>query len=130
MTLLIVARLAYARWRVTRACPNFGAGTPSPYLTLSAMLIESLALYSAFLVPLMTTIARGDPSNFLFLTPASMVQVCINSSTAVQSTAYADDTTPKCIAPLLIILRVAQGRAWTRRTGFHSQQTGSANSYS
>ncbi|EIN05092.1 hypothetical protein PUNSTDRAFT_75263 [Punctularia strigosozonata HHB-11173 SS5] len=92
LTLLIVGKLAYMRHRVRKI---MGADQRSPYLSVSTMLIESAALYSTFAIAFMVTYARNDTANFLFFTTLSQVQT---------------------IAPLLIVLRVAQGRAWTSQT--------------
>ncbi|GJE91766.1 hypothetical protein PsYK624_079170 [Phanerochaete sordida] len=88
-TLAIAARLLYMRHTV-RAL--FGAHAQVPYLSLTAMLVESAALYAAFALAFLATYARGNPASFMLLAILGQVQ---------------------SIAPLLIVLRVAQGRGWT-----------------
>lgn len=92
LTLLIIARLLYARYRLRNM---LSSAHLAPFLSVSAMLVESAALYTAFALPFIITYAKGNSANFLFLAPLGQIQ---------------------SIAPLLIILRVAQGRAATRAT--------------
>ncbi|KAI0030173.1 hypothetical protein K488DRAFT_54802 [Vararia minispora EC-137] len=92
LTTLIVGKLLYFRLQLRRALgPAFDI-TTSPYLTISAMLIESACLYSAFTLPYLILFSRNDPFQNIFLPIAGQGQV---------------------IAPLLIIMRVAQGRGFT-----------------
>ncbi|KAG6919945.1 hypothetical protein DXG01_013294 [Tephrocybe rancida] len=91
-TFAIVARLLYFRYRITS---SLGAGYGSQYTTIAAMLVESAAIYSI--------------SSLLFLVPFIVNHPIQNVFLGVLSPAQA-------IAPLLIILRVAQGRAWNRYT--------------
>ncbi|KZV78030.1 hypothetical protein EXIGLDRAFT_692990 [Exidia glandulosa HHB12029] len=55
------------------------------------MLVESAALYSAFSLIFIVAYGRNSPVQNLFLPPLAQIQ---------------------CIAPLLILLRVAYGRAY------------------
>ncbi|KAG6810538.1 hypothetical protein H0H92_011425 [Tricholoma furcatifolium] len=99
-TLVIVARLLYFRHRVSS---YLGTGHGSQYTSIAAMLVESASIYSIssllFLVPFIV----GHPIQNVFLALLSPSQV---------------------IAPLLIILRVAQGRAWSRDTAVKMHSTG------
>jgi len=92
LTLGIVGFLLYMRFKVRRA---MGAHHNSTYLTISTMLIESAFLYTAFALVFLIPLAKNSNVNLLFFQVLPQVQF---------------------IAPLLIILRVAQGRALTRKT--------------
>ncbi|TCD67790.1 hypothetical protein EIP91_011918 [Steccherinum ochraceum] len=88
LTTLIVGHLLYMRLKVRGSI-----GTP--YLSVSAMLIESAFLYSAFALAFLIPYAQNSSVNYLLFQVLGQVQ---------------------SIAPLLIILRVAQGRALSRET--------------
>lgn len=92
-TIAIVSRLFYYRRRTAN---SLGSAHGTQYTTIASMLVESAAVYSAssllFLVPFIV----GHPIQNVFLGLLSPAQV---------------------IAPLMIILRVAQGRAWATNTG-------------
>lgn len=90
LTVVIVCRLMYMRWKLRRILDKEGI---SPYVSVSAMLLESAFLYSAWGIPFIVTYAKNLSVNQLFFQPMGQIQ---------------------SIAPLLIILRVAQGRAMTR----------------
>ncbi|CAL1697904.1 unnamed protein product [Somion occarium] len=92
LTLLIVARLMYARYRMRKA---MGPGHQASYLSVAAMLVESASLYAVFALVFIITYARGSSVNYLLFGPLGQVQ---------------------SIAPLLITLRVSQGRAATKET--------------
>ncbi|KAJ7048680.1 hypothetical protein C8F01DRAFT_1213631 [Mycena amicta] len=79
LTTLIAGRLLFMRYRLQRL---MGRNTPTPYVTLSAMLVESAMIYSI--------------NGLVFL-----ISYGINSPS---------------IAPLLIVLRVARGHAWSGST--------------
>ncbi|KLO13649.1 hypothetical protein SCHPADRAFT_915187 [Schizopora paradoxa] len=92
VTLLIVARLLYMR-RVTRI-----ALTPehaSTYTSIVAILIESAALYSTVGLIFVISYARNSMVQNVLLPVLGHIQA---------------------VSPLLIILRVARGVAWDRRT--------------
>ncbi|KII87189.1 hypothetical protein PLICRDRAFT_176971 [Plicaturopsis crispa FD-325 SS-3] len=93
LTLLIAGRLLLMRRRLIQTIPN--GGIASPYVSLSAMLIESAFIYSVNAVIFLVSYAVNSPIQNLALPLLCQTQV---------------------IAPLLIIVRVAQGRAWTRDT--------------
>ncbi|THH26838.1 hypothetical protein EUX98_g7345 [Antrodiella citrinella] len=92
LTLGIVGFLLYMRLRVRHA---LGKHYNSMYITISTMLIESVFLYTAFALAFLVPLARNNEVNLLFLQVLPQIQF---------------------IAPLLIILRVAQGRALTRKS--------------
>lgn len=89
-TVCIVLKLLHMRYQVRKA---FGANEPnSPYFSVAAMLIESALLYAAFALSFLITYAQGNSASLMLLSILGQVQ---------------------SIAPLLIVLRVAQGRGWT-----------------
>lgn len=65
------------------------------YTSIIAMVVESAALYTIFSVIFIITYGRNSPAQNLFLPVLGQVQ---------------------CIAPLLILLRVASGRAYSGAT--------------
>ncbi|THH30171.1 hypothetical protein EUX98_g4015 [Antrodiella citrinella] len=91
LTVLIVAHLVHMRRKVAGA---LGKQTRVPYLTVSAMFIEAAFLYTAFGVAFLVPYAMGNTFNVLFFSLIGQIQY---------------------ITPLLIILRVAQDRAYTRQ---------------
>ncbi|KAK7045123.1 hypothetical protein R3P38DRAFT_2508878 [Favolaschia claudopus] len=94
LTTLIAGRLLHMRYRLNRV---LGARTSSsmPYTTITAMLVESAAIYSI--------------NGLIFL-----ISYAVNSP--VQNLALPLLGQMQSIAPLLIILRVAQGQACSDRT--------------
>ncbi|KAK7438074.1 hypothetical protein VKT23_018241 [Stygiomarasmius scandens] len=88
LTGLIAARLLVARYRVKTL---MGARYGSNYISLVSMLVESAALYSAWALAFLITFARGSAVQNLLLPALGQVQG---------------------IAPLLILMRVLEGRAW------------------
>ncbi|EKM49608.1 uncharacterized protein PHACADRAFT_265150 [Phanerochaete carnosa HHB-10118-sp] len=89
-TLGIVAKLLYMRHQIRKV---FSANEPdSPYFSAAAMLIESALLYAAFALSFLITYAEGNTASLMLFSMLGQVQ---------------------SIAPLLIVLRVAQGRGWT-----------------
>ncbi|KAF6755424.1 hypothetical protein DFP72DRAFT_1122027 [Ephemerocybe angulata] len=68
----------------------------SPYTSVLSMIVESAALYTAWALIFMASYAKGDTFQNVVLPALGQVQA---------------------IAPLLIIFRVAQGKAWTADTG-------------
>ncbi|KAJ7140380.1 hypothetical protein C8R46DRAFT_1233825 [Mycena filopes] len=94
LTALIAGRLLYMRYR-TQKLGGIATG-PTPHFTLTAMLVESAAVYSV--------------DGLIFL-----ISYGINSP--VQNLALPLLGQTQSIAPLLIILRMAQGRGWTSTTG-------------
>ncbi|KAI0028701.1 hypothetical protein K488DRAFT_57979 [Vararia minispora EC-137] len=100
LTSLIVGKLLYIRQGLRKSLGK-DFDRRSPYITISAMLIESACLYTIFALPFVVLFARNDPFQNIFLPALGQVQI---------------------MAPLLIILRVAQGRSFTQRTIYNSSQ--------
>ncbi|KIL60271.1 hypothetical protein M378DRAFT_47309, partial [Amanita muscaria Koide BX008] len=89
ITILIILRLALHRRAILQALsPDYA----KQYLSLAAIIVESAALYSVFALAFIISYAFGNPINQIILPLASSSQQ---------------------IAGYLIILRVAQGRAWS-----------------
>lgn len=101
VTLAIVARLLIMRRRIGKVMPT----TASPYVSISAMLIESAFLYSAAGVIFIVTYGLNSPVQNLVLPTLAQIE---------------------SIAPLLIIMRVAQGQAWTADTATRVTDSGFA----
>ncbi|KAF9556161.1 hypothetical protein CPC08DRAFT_641907 [Agrocybe pediades] len=74
---------------------GLGKRKNSVYGQVSAILVESCALYAVFSLIFIVLFAINHPIQFVFLSALANVQI---------------------IAPLLIIFRVSQGKAWTRST--------------
>ncbi|KAJ7756039.1 hypothetical protein DFH07DRAFT_959171 [Mycena maculata] len=92
LTALIVGRLLFMRRRIRNL---MGPCTSTPYVTVTAMLVESAAIYSI--------------NGLVFL-----ISYGVNSP--VQNLALPLLGQTQSIAPLLIILCVAQGQAWSSST--------------
>lgn len=90
-TLIIVARLMVYRFRVVGV---LGSTHALHYISIAAMITESAAIISIFSVPLIVSFALESPLSALTIPALSQVQT---------------------FATLLIIFRVAQGRAWDDR---------------
>ncbi|KAK2462322.1 hypothetical protein APHAL10511_005628 [Amanita phalloides] len=88
VTALIILRLLLHRRAILNLLPT---ACTSQYLSLTAIIIESALLYSVFALIFIITYAINNPINQVFLS------IC---------------TTCQQIAGHLIIVRVAQGRAW------------------
>jgi hypothetical protein len=74
LTTLIVGKLLYIRLQLRKALgPAFDR--QSPYLTLSAMIVESASLYTVFALPFLVLFARNDPFQNIFLPILGQVQV-------------------------------------------------------
>ncbi|GJJ06896.1 hypothetical protein Clacol_001092 [Clathrus columnatus] len=93
LTVLIVGRLLIMRYRLRKVMSTDDRS--SPYTSLSAMLIESAFIYAVTALIFIITFAKNNPVQNLVLPVLGQVQ---------------------SISPLLITLRIAQGRAWTRDT--------------
>ncbi|KIJ44347.1 hypothetical protein M422DRAFT_30489 [Sphaerobolus stellatus SS14] len=89
LTLLLVSRLLYMRHKMTAALGKQHAQT---YGTVATMLLESAAPYA--LISFIFIILYGIGNVAAILLIPLLVQA-------------------ECIAPMLIVLRVARGRAWT-----------------
>ncbi|GJE88770.1 hypothetical protein PsYK624_048560 [Phanerochaete sordida] len=92
VTLAIVIRIQIYRLRLTRI---LGKHHASSYTGVVAMIVESAAIYSAFAIIVLVTFTINSSVLNIFLQAMSQVQTCTT---------------------LLIIYRVAQGRAWMTNT--------------
>ena len=73
LTILIVGKLMYTRWGLNRV---LGRGRPGPYLTVSAMLIESALLHSLCALAFIILYAKNDPFQNIFFPILGQAQVC------------------------------------------------------
>ncbi|KAJ3742326.1 hypothetical protein DFH05DRAFT_1401645 [Lentinula detonsa] len=94
VTILICWRLLAMRRKLAKSMAQ--KESISPYTTVSAMLIESASLYSITGLGFLISYGVNSPVQNLWLPLLGQVQ---------------------SIAPLLIILRVAEGKAWSAETG-------------
>ncbi|KAJ6482591.1 hypothetical protein C8R45DRAFT_1001965 [Mycena sanguinolenta] len=92
LTALIAGRLLFMRYRLKKLV---GASSSMPYVTTTAMFIESAAIYSINGIIFLVAYGLNDPSQNLWLPLLGQTQ---------------------SIAPLLIILRIAHGQAWSGAT--------------
>ncbi|EJD46575.1 hypothetical protein AURDEDRAFT_136854 [Auricularia subglabra TFB-10046 SS5] len=92
LTIAIVSRLLLMRYKIGRTNKALAIG---PYVSVSAMLIESAFLYSICGLIFLVSFGVGSPVQNLVLPTLAQVE---------------------SIAPLLIIMRVAQGNAWSADT--------------
>ncbi|KAJ7493678.1 hypothetical protein FB451DRAFT_1122247 [Mycena latifolia] len=92
LTLSIASRIWFVRHRIRK---SLGSQHSSQYLSITAMLIESAALYATWGMVFLICYARNTPLQNILLPPLGQVQG---------------------IAPLLILFRLAQGRAWSQST--------------
>ncbi|OBZ65323.1 hypothetical protein A0H81_14792 [Grifola frondosa] len=92
VTAMIVARLLLMRRRLRT---SLGSSAAAPYVSVMAMFVESAFMYTAYGVVAGAIYGAGSPLSSLF------------------DPLYGQVT---AIAPLLIILRIAEGRAWSKDT--------------
>ncbi|KAI0701260.1 hypothetical protein C8T65DRAFT_545628, partial [Cerioporus squamosus] len=92
LTVLIIARLLMFRRTHLEYLP---AENSKQYLSLVTLIVESAALYSCFAIAFLVSYALNQPVN----------QIWLGLSQAAQQ-----------VATYLIIYRVADGTAWTKRT--------------
>ncbi|KAF9218641.1 hypothetical protein BS17DRAFT_719999 [Gyrodon lividus] len=90
-TVLVAARLYVHKRQLERV---FGPSVESPYMSLATILVESAALYGVWSFVFLILCVKGSPGQTIVLATMSQIQV---------------------IAPLLIILWIARGRAWGSR---------------
>ncbi|KZV91171.1 hypothetical protein EXIGLDRAFT_719627 [Exidia glandulosa HHB12029] len=90
LTLMIVSRLLWAQRRIRHAV---GPDHASGYFGIAAMVVESAALYSFSSIIFIATYSQNVNDVFSVFLPLQVHMMCIS--------------------PLLIIIRVAQGRAFT-----------------
>ncbi|KAJ7744019.1 hypothetical protein DFH07DRAFT_978699 [Mycena maculata] len=89
LTMSIVGRLLFVRRHA------HGTGHTAQYVSIAAMLIESAALYAIWSTVFLICYVRQSPLENILLPAQGQIQG---------------------IAPLLILFRVAQGRAWSQHT--------------
>ncbi|KAJ6500148.1 hypothetical protein C8R47DRAFT_284047 [Mycena vitilis] len=94
VTLLIVARLMLYRKQINQALPS-GTEHGAQYVSLAAMVFESAAIYSLFSLLFLVPFIMKQPLSQLFIQALSPVQI---------------------MSTLLIIFRIAQGKAWSNST--------------
>ncbi|KAJ7680581.1 hypothetical protein DFH06DRAFT_1315334 [Mycena polygramma] len=94
VTLLIVARLMMYRKQINQALPS-GTEHGAQYVSLAAMVFESAAIYSVFSLLFLVPFIMKHPLSQLFIQALSPVQI---------------------MSTLLIIFRIAQGKAWSNST--------------
>jgi len=77
------------------------------------MLVESAALYAINGIIVIIFYVKKDPLFDVFLHVQAQLMVCSRISSIQPETCIAD-VQPQCISPLLILIRVAQGRAYAQ----------------
>ncbi len=92
ITIAIVLRLLLFRRRIASV---LGTTHGAQYTSVAAMIVESASLYSIFSILLLVPFALGSPVASVFLQVIGQIQGC---------------------ATLLIVLRVAAGKAWSSDT--------------
>jgi hypothetical protein len=105
ITACIAARLLYMRYQTRQVIDGSGA----EYVSVTAMLVESAALYSTNGLLFLITYAINSPAQNLFLPILGQTQVCASNRMMHNKGLFATQS----ISPLLIILRVLHGRAWS-----------------
>ncbi|KAJ6529060.1 hypothetical protein DFH09DRAFT_935035 [Mycena vulgaris] len=106
LTLSITSRIWLARHRIRKL---IGSQHSTHYVSITAMLVESAALYAVWGMAFLICYARNTPLQNILLPPLGQVQG---------------------IAPLLILFRVAQGRAWSQNTATATLNQGSGRNHS
>ncbi|KAJ7214266.1 hypothetical protein C8J57DRAFT_1538485 [Mycena rebaudengoi] len=92
LTISIASRILFVRHRIRKA---LGSQHSGQYLSITAILVESAALYALWGLVFLICYARNTPLQNIILPPLGQIQG---------------------IGPLLILFRVAQGRAWSQNT--------------
>ncbi|KAJ7160006.1 hypothetical protein C8R43DRAFT_881741 [Mycena crocata] len=96
LNIILTTSIACRIWLVRRSIhKSLGAQHTKQYFTIAAMLVESAALYAIWGLAFLVCYARNTPMQNILLPPLGQVQG---------------------IAPVLILFRVAQGRAWSQTT--------------
>ncbi|TFK54803.1 hypothetical protein OE88DRAFT_1732102 [Heliocybe sulcata] len=109
VTLLIIARLWFMRRDVQRSLTPDAA---SVYTSVGAMLVESAALYSVTGLLFIACYARDNKAQYVLITWLGQFEVGVSSYPYPLLKPY-NLLFVQSISPLLIILRVAQGHAWS-----------------
>ncbi|KAJ7708216.1 hypothetical protein B0H17DRAFT_1273970 [Mycena rosella] len=103
LTISIVIRIWFVRRQIRTL---LGTQHSGQYISIAAMLIESAALYAVWSTVFLVSYARQSPLENILLPAQGQIQV---------------------IAPLLILFRVAQGRAWSRNTLYTTKGSSGSN---
>jgi hypothetical protein len=110
VTSLIITRLLLYRKEVSKTLPAYHT---KQYLSVAAIVVESALLYSIFSLAFIITYALHNPMNRVFVYMGSACQVRKPSVTSTECNCCC---VLQQIAGYMIVLRVAQGRAWTSNT--------------
>ena len=111
---LTAARFLYHRHSISAVLgPNHG----TIYTSFASMIVESAAIYSVCSLLYIVPFAVHNPLANAFLQALGMAQVSILDPSSL-TLALNFLSIKKALAPLLIIYRVAEGKAWT-----HSNQS-------
>ncbi|KAJ7912541.1 hypothetical protein B0H13DRAFT_2007145 [Mycena leptocephala] len=103
LTVSIVTTIFFVRRRMKA----FGSPHSRQYVSIAAMLVESAALYAIWSLVFIICYARNSPLQNILLPPLGQIEG---------------------IAPVLILFRVSQGRAWSQSTVLETTQMQSASS--
>jgi hypothetical protein len=94
LTLSIATKIWIARFRIQKLL-GVNSSASGQYVSVASMLVESAALYAVWSIVFLICYVRNTPLQNILLPPLGQIQG---------------------IAPVLIVFRVAQGRAWSRNT--------------
>jgi hypothetical protein len=114
LTLLIVVKLLHMRFRLSKSMAPGEEGMANPYLSVSAILLESCALFSAFALAFIIADVRANPYAGLLLDILGQLQVRAGHVAAART--HAHRWLYQSIAPVLVIMRVSQGSGLTKET--------------
>ena len=110
VTSLIITRLLLYRKAALKVLP---AHHTNQYISVITIVVESVFLYSFFTIAFIITYALDNPMNRVFVFMGSAFQV--RGPLVIQTRCNGLPRSQQ-IAGYMIILRVAQGRAWTSNT--------------
>ncbi|KAF7305424.1 hypothetical protein HMN09_00794800 [Mycena chlorophos] len=108
LTVLITARILVIRRRIKR---SLGLQHAQRYFSAIAMLVESASLYAAFGLVFIVAYAKGSEVQNWIFPPLGQVQVSFLEFVDKRSRDSPTCPSRQAIAPMLILSRVAQGRA-------------------
>ena len=72
VTLLICGRLAYYRFLLKK---TLGGNAAAPYTSIAAMIVESEAIYTAYLIVFIVPLIRNNPLAYALIESPAAVQV-------------------------------------------------------
>jgi hypothetical protein len=109
-TSMLVTRLFHMRHKIVKA---LGSRHGKTYTNIAAMILESATPYGIISFIFLVLYTTNNTAALLFIPLLVQVQVGDFSRKImiIRLTLI-----PQCISPILIILRVARGRAWTKDT--------------